>query len=128
MKPLIAFPLEGEESILVEVEELPASEVDGGLVANYPGQQVVVKAQTSFADAMDKIKPVAANIIGKVRELEDSPDEVEEFTDLQPMQYGQGDHQAFVGRGLSYAIDLIPTVSPIVSPVTGTFEDLPTRD
>ena len=77
MKPLIEFPLEGDESILVEVEELPASEVDGGLVANYPGQQVVVKAQTSFADAMDKIKPVAANIIGKVRELKDSPDEVE---------------------------------------------------
>ena len=73
MKPLIEFPLDGDDSILVEVEELPPSE----LVANFPGQQVVVKAQTSFADAMDKIKPVAANIIGKVRELKDSPDEVE---------------------------------------------------
>ena len=71
MKPLIEFPLAGDESILVEVNE-----VDGDLVA-YPGQQVVVKAQTSFAEAMDKIKPVAANIIGKVRELKDSPDEVE---------------------------------------------------
>ena len=59
MKPLIEFPLEGDESILVEVEELPTSEIDGGLVANYPGQQVVVQARTSFADAMDKIKPVA---------------------------------------------------------------------
>ena len=63
MKPLIKFPLEGDESILVEVEELPTSEIDEGLVANYPGQQVIVKAQTSFADAMDKIKPVAANIL-----------------------------------------------------------------
>ena len=69
MKPLIAFPLEGDDSILVEVEELPTTDIDEGLVANYPGQQVVVKARTSFADAMDKIKPVAANIIGKVREL-----------------------------------------------------------
>ncbi len=77
MKPLIQFPLDGDDFILVEVEELPTSEVDEGLVANYPGQQVVVQAQTSFADAMDKIKPVAANIIGKVRELKDSPDEVE---------------------------------------------------
>ena len=77
MKPLIKFSLDGDDSILVEVEELPASEVDEGLVANYPGQQVVVPAQTSFADAMDKIKPVAANIIGKVRELKDCPDEVE---------------------------------------------------
>ena len=77
MKPLIAFPLDGDDSILVEVEELPALEVDEGLVANYPGQQVVVQARTSFAEAMDKIKPVAANIIGKVRELKDSPDEVE---------------------------------------------------
>ncbi|MEL4893904.1 CU044_2847 family protein [Crocosphaera sp. Alani8] len=77
MKPLIKFPLDGDDSILIEVEELPTSEVDEGLVANYPGQQVVVQAQTSFADAMDKIKPVAANIIGKLRELKDSPDEVE---------------------------------------------------
>ena len=77
MKPLIAFPLEGDESILVEVEELPTTDVDEGLVANYPGEQVVVQARTSFADAMNKIKPVAANIIGKVRELKDSPDEVE---------------------------------------------------
>ncbi|MGK7939460.1 MAG: CU044_2847 family protein [Crocosphaera sp.] len=74
MKPLIQFPLDGEESILVEVDELPASE----LVANpNPGQPVVLQAQTSFAEAMEKIKPVAANIIGKVRELKDSPDEVE---------------------------------------------------
>ncbi len=77
MKPLIAFPLEGDDSILIEVEELPASEVEKELAANYPGKQVVVQARTSFADAMDKIKPVAANIIGKVRELKDSPDEVE---------------------------------------------------
>lgn len=77
MKPLIEFPLEGDESILVEVEELPTTDVDEGLVANYPGEQVVVQARTSFADAMNKIKPVAANIIGKVRELKDSPDEVE---------------------------------------------------
>lgn len=48
-----------------------------GLVANYPGEELVVQAQTSFVQAIDKIKPVAANIIGKVRELQDSPDEVE---------------------------------------------------
>lgn len=77
MKPLIAFPLESDDSILVEVEELPSNEIDEGLVANYPGQQVVVNAQTSFAEAMDRIKPIASNIIGKVRELKDSPDEVE---------------------------------------------------
>lgn len=77
MKPLIKFPLDDDDFILVEVEQLSTSEIDEGLVANYPGEQVVVKAQTSFADAMDKIKPVAANIIGKVRELKDSPDEVE---------------------------------------------------
>ena len=77
MKPLIEFSLESDDSILVEVEELPSNQVDEGLVANYPGQQVVVQARTSFAEAMDKIKPVAANIIGKIRELKDAPDEVE---------------------------------------------------
>ncbi|NEQ38189.1 MAG: hypothetical protein F6K40_18750 [Okeania sp. SIO3I5] len=77
MKPLIKFPLDGDKSILVEVEELPVSEVEQELVANYPGQQVVVQAQTSFAEAMEQIQPIATNIIGKVRELKDSPDEVE---------------------------------------------------
>jgi len=77
VKPLIAFPLDGDDSILVEIDELPTHEAEEGLVANYPGQQVVVQARTSFAEAMDKIKPIAANIIGKVRELKDAPDEVE---------------------------------------------------
>ena len=77
MKPLISFSLKGNESILVEVEELPSTDGGEELAANYPGQQVVVEAKTSFAEAIEKIKPIAANIIGKIRELQDSPDEVE---------------------------------------------------
>ncbi len=76
MKKLIEFSLEGDESILVEVEELPTGEDDEGLVA-LPGQQVVVKAQQSFTEALEKVKPIAATLISKVRSMNDPADEVE---------------------------------------------------
>ncbi|MCU0515552.1 MAG: hypothetical protein MUC60_01570 [Oscillatoria sp. Prado101] len=75
MKPLIQFSLDGEDSILVEVEELPEDD-DSGLVA-ISGNQVIKTAQQSFDAALEKIKPMAASIISKVRSLSDPPDEVE---------------------------------------------------
>jgi hypothetical protein len=76
VKPLIQFSLDGEDSILVEVEELPESDGDAGLVA-ISGNQVIKTAQQSFDAALEKIKPMAASIINKVRSLNDPPDEVE---------------------------------------------------
>ena len=76
MNPLIEFALNDGSSILIEVKELPGMGADEGLVS-LPGQQILVKAQKSFSDSLEKIKPTAATIIDKVRSLPEPPDEVE---------------------------------------------------
>ena len=76
MKSLVEFVLENDDSVLVEIEELPGSENESGLVA-LPGQRTILKSQQSFSNALDCIKPTAATIIQKVRSLNEPPDEVE---------------------------------------------------
>lgn len=74
MKHLIEFPLEDGTTILVEVDE---PEPEGGLVrAARPGE-VVARAQQSFEQSLDKVRPAAAAIIKKLRGLSDPPDEIE---------------------------------------------------
>lgn len=75
MKRLIEFSLDGDDFILVEVEEPEASDSYSDLVAR-PGD-LVDKTKQSFADAVEKIKPVATTIITKLRSISDPPDEVE---------------------------------------------------
>ena len=77
MRSLIEFSLDATDSILIEVEE--ASNVlndDEGLAA-ISGNKIIVKAQQSFSEALEKIKPTASAIINKIRELHEPPDEVE---------------------------------------------------
>ncbi len=72
MKRLVEFTTDDNACILVEVDE-PES---GGLVrAARPGE-VIIKASMSFDDALEKVKPVASKIIGKLRGLHDQPDEI----------------------------------------------------
>ena len=74
MRQLIEFPLEGGDSILVQVDE-PAPE--GAVVkAARPGE-IVTKASQTFESALDKVKPAASAIISKLRGLADPPDEIE---------------------------------------------------
>lgn len=74
MKRLIEFPLEDGTSILVEIDE---PEPEGGVVrAARPGE-VVARAQQTFSEALDKVKPAASTIIQKLRGLSDPPDEIE---------------------------------------------------
>ena len=65
----------GEEIILVEVEE-PEQTSTVERVGLDSGQ-MVVKAQHSFEEALDKIKPVANAIISKLKDLNTPADEVE---------------------------------------------------
>jgi len=72
MNQLVEFPLQDGNSIIVEVDE-PG---DAGLVrAARPGE-IVAKAQQSFEDALDQVKPAASAIIAKLRNLHDGPDEI----------------------------------------------------
>ena len=73
MKRLIEYPLEGGGVILVEVDgvEPTGSRVRGGSPA-----EVAERARQTFEASLERIKPAAAAIIAKIRELSDKPEEI----------------------------------------------------
>jgi len=72
MKRLVEFPLEKGGTIVVEVED-----VDEGMVkAARPGE-VVARAEQTFEEALDRIRPIASTLIGKIRSLTDPPDKAQ---------------------------------------------------
>lgn len=73
MKHLVEFPLEDRTSILVEIDE---PEI-GNMVRSARPSETIVKAQKTFEEAMEKVKPAAAAIIAKFRSLHDALDEIE---------------------------------------------------
>ena len=78
MKRLVEFPSDSGEPILVEVEDIGfGGETRRGLSAS----AVVERAQTSFEDALDKVRPMASSLVGKLRAMGDAaadpPDEVQ---------------------------------------------------
>ncbi len=79
MKRLVEFPLQEGGTLLVEVDEpkrYAETTTRGGVVkAARPGE-IADKAQDTFEDALDKIKPAAQAIIDKLRALSDAPDEI----------------------------------------------------
>lgn len=78
MKHLIEFPLEGGDSILIEVDtdEKKIGNLDP-VLRGEPREKVIERAGMTFQAAMDKVKPLAQTIITKLRGLHDSPDEIE---------------------------------------------------
>ncbi len=72
MKQLVEFPLKHGGSIMVEVDEAPPP---GVRKAASPGE-IAAQASHTLEDALEKIKPAAQAIIGKLRGLHDAPDEV----------------------------------------------------
>jgi len=69
MKRLAEFPSESREPILVEVEDVgPSGETWRGLSPS----AVVERAQTSFEDALEKAKPMASSLVGKLRAIGDA--------------------------------------------------------
>jgi Trypsin-co-occurring domain 1 len=78
MKQLVEFPSETGEPILVEVEDVGfGGETRRGLSTS----AVVERAQTSFEDALEKARPMASSLVGKLRAIGDAsgsaPDEVQ---------------------------------------------------
>ena len=72
MNSLIEFPLEDGSSIWVEVRDTET----GGLVPAARGDLTARAAQT-FESALERVRPAAQAIIQKLRDLPDTPDEVE---------------------------------------------------
>lgn len=73
MKRLIEYQLADGSPIWVEVDEPDT----GGVKPVSRSGEVVEKAKQTFNEALDKVKPIAETIIDKLRNLSDSPDEVE---------------------------------------------------
>jgi Trypsin-co-occurring domain 1 len=71
MKRLIEFPLEDGGAIVVETDEAPP----GGTRSAKPSE-VAEKAKQTFEASLERIKPVAAGIIARLRELGDRPEQV----------------------------------------------------
>jgi hypothetical protein len=73
MKRLIEYQLTDDSTIWVEVDEPERS----GVKPVSRSGEVVEKAKQTFSAALDNVKPIAETIIDKLRNLSDSPDEVE---------------------------------------------------
>lgn len=76
MKQLVEFVV-GGETILVEVEQPESHGVERASLPPGPSGQMVIKAQQSFEEALDKVKPVANAIISKLKDLNSPADAVE---------------------------------------------------
>ncbi len=73
MKRLIEYQLADGSPIWVEVDEPDR----GGVKPAARSGEVVEKAKQTFNEALGKVKPIAETIIIELRNLSDSPDEVE---------------------------------------------------
>lgn len=78
MRRLVEFPSETGEPILVEVEDVGLA---GGTRRGLSTSAVLERAQTSFEDALDKARPMASSLVGKLHAIGDAagnpPDEVQ---------------------------------------------------
>lgn len=75
-KRLIEFNIDGDQTVLIEVDE--PMEISGGLIpAGLDDSAVAVKASLSFEAAIAKVKPVARAIINQLNELKADEVEVE---------------------------------------------------
>jgi hypothetical protein len=72
MKHLVEFPTEDGNTILVEVEQ-PGDE---GRVPAGKFQDIPERAQQTFEKALERIRPAAAAIYSKLKDLGDSPSDV----------------------------------------------------
>ena len=75
MKRLVEFPSENGDVIMVETEDLGST--NGTTRRGLSSSAVVERAQTSFEEALEKAQPIATGLIGRLRNIADSPDEVQ---------------------------------------------------
>ncbi|MFK0734873.1 MAG: CU044_2847 family protein [Gloeotrichia echinulata GP01] len=101
-KQLAQFSLSDGTTFLVEVDEPESNAIQR---VSIPSGKQVLKAQQTFEEALDKIKPVASAIISKLRDLNQPADEVEVKFGLK-LTADAGAIFASVGGEVSYEITL----------------------
>jgi hypothetical protein len=72
MGRLVAFDLADGESVIVEVGQSSAAPIVRGI----DGSSVAEHARVTFEEAVRRIQPAVAGVIGQLRSLSDTPDEV----------------------------------------------------
>ena len=102
MKQLVEYSLEDGTKFLIEVDEPESTTVERVAL---PSGQLALKAQQSFEEALDKVKPVASTIISKLRSLNTPADEVEVKFGLK-LTAEAGAIFSSVGGEVSYEITL----------------------
>jgi hypothetical protein len=101
-KQLVEYTLEGGTKFLIETDKRES----GGLErVALPSGEIVVKAQQSFEEALDRVKPVVSKIISKLRDLNQPADEVEVKFGLK-FTADAGAIFASVGGEVTYEITL----------------------
>ncbi len=114
MRRLVEFPLQEGGTLLVEVDEpegYAGTTTRGGVVkAARPGE-IATRAQDTFEDALDKIKPAAQTIIDKLRALSDAPDEIDVEFGIK-LSAEAGAFIASAGVEANYTVTLKWTKSP----------------
>lgn len=102
MKQLAQFSLEDGTEFLVEVDEPETTAIERVAL---PSGRFALKAQQSFEEALEKVKPVACSIISKLRSLNTPADEVEVKFGLK-LTADAGAIFSSVGGEVSYEITL----------------------
>jgi predicted RNase H-like HicB family nuclease len=101
-KQLAEFSLSDGTKFLVEVDEPETTAIQR---VSLPSGQQVLKAQKTFEEALDNIKPVASTIISKLRDLNQPADEVEVKFGIK-LKADAGAIFASLGGEVSYEITL----------------------
>ena len=73
MTHLVEFPLEDGSTMIVEVTESEQA----GLERVSRGGDIILRAQVTLENSLDRIKPAAQFIVEKLRSLHDTPDQIE---------------------------------------------------
>jgi hypothetical protein len=77
MKRLVEFPSEDGGSILVEVDDTgPSAGGSGGTLRSVRPAEMIERAQVTYEEAFNRIKPATEVIVARMRLLPDPPDEI----------------------------------------------------
>ena len=105
MKQLIEFSLNDGTFILVEVNEEDASEKEYTGSRSGRSIEIMRRANHTFEQALDAVKPAADTILRKLRELYEQPDEIEVTFGLK-ISAEAGAFVAATGIDANYAVTL----------------------
>lgn len=102
MSRLVEFGMEDGSTIIAEVDE---AELGGGTLRSLRPSEMIEKANTTFEEALAKVKPAAESMIGTLRGLTVPPSEIQVVFGLK-LSAAAGAIVAAVGTEANFAITL----------------------